>query len=153
MDKQPIYSEKEIQIVANAVTCIRERPEMFVGGDPTGARLAARVVEDLLLLDAGPVRIARNGSWYLISAERDWLMSEDGIVSFESFHRLVPMPSGGRFYDRAEVVLTALADAVVTSGIDGTTWISGEPARWKLPNDVSLPPQYGRVVAFHFAKA
>jgi hypothetical protein len=153
MDEQPIYSEKDIQIVANAVTCIRERPEMFVGGDPTGARLAARVVEDLLLLDSGPVQIARNGSWYLISAARDWLMSEDGIVSFESFHRLVPMPSGGMFHARAEVFLTALADVVVTSGIDGTTWISGEPGNWKLPGDVSLPPQNGRVVAFHFAKA
>lgn len=153
MDKQPIHSEQDIQIVANAVTCIRERPEMFVGVDPTGARLAARVVEDLLLLNAGPVQIARNGSWYLISAERDWLMSKDGIVSFESFHRLVPMTSGGTFHDRAEVFLTALADVVVTLGIDGTTWISGEAGDWKLPVDLSLSPRNGRVVAFHFAKA
>jgi hypothetical protein len=76
----------------------------MVGDNPTGACFVTRVVSDLILLDAGPLRIARSGSWYSISAERDWLMSEGGVVSFEPFFRLMPMPSGGRLYVRAEVM-------------------------------------------------
>jgi hypothetical protein len=32
---------------------------------------------------------------------------------------MIPMPSGGLFYIRTEVILAALTDAVVTSGPDG----------------------------------
>jgi hypothetical protein len=107
-----------------------------------------------MLLDAGPLRVARHGDWYSIAAEKDWLMSEDGAISFEPFHRVISMPSGGMFYIRGEVILTALTDAVVTSGVDGVTWISGEPADWTLPDDLalSLRPRKGRIVAFHFSK-
>src|SRR6266542_2221111 len=118
MNKQPIYSQKDIQIVDDAVSFIRRRPDRFFGENPTGARLAARVVECLILLDAGPLRVERNGSWYSISADKDWLASERDAASFEAFHRFIPMPSGGLFFDRAEVFLTALTDAVVTSGSD-----------------------------------
>jgi hypothetical protein len=81
-------------------------------------------------------------------------MSEAGVVSFEPFRRLIPMPSGGRLHVRTEVILTALTDAVVTSGVDGTTWISGDPTHWKLPSDLDLSPlsQKGRIVAFYFSK-
>jgi hypothetical protein len=138
MSKGYIYSEKDIQVLDDAVAFIRRRPQMFVGDNPTGASFAARVVESLILLDAGALRVERSGSWYSISAEKDWLVSEGGTVSFEAFHRLVPMPSGGLFYDRAEVFLTALTDAVVTFGADGTNWISGDQAVWKLPSEFEL---------------
>jgi hypothetical protein len=80
-------------------------------------------------------------------------LSEDGQVSVEPFHRLMPMPRGGLFYTRTEVLLTALTDAVVTCGADGTTWISGSAADWTLPGDLDVSRrQSGRMVAFHFAK-
>jgi len=152
MNKNPLYSEKDIQVL-DAVAVIRGRPDMYVGDNPTGASFAARVVESLILLDAGPLRVERDGSWYSISADKDWLVSEDGKVSFEAFYRLVPMPTGGLFYSRAEVFLTALTDAVITSGADGMNWISGDQAKWKLPNEIELllAPKKGRIVAFHFA--
>lgn len=153
MEEEPTYTERDIQIVGDAVAFIRERHDQFVGDCPTGAYFAARLVQDLVLLDAVPVRVARSGSWYCVSAGRDWLASDRGAVSFEPFHCLMPMESGGRLYDRTEVILTALTDAVVTFGIDGTTWISGEPAHWKLPNDLDLSPSSkGRIVAFHYSK-
>jgi len=154
MSEDRIYTEADIKVLDDAVTFIRRRPDRFVGDNPTGASFAARVVEDLILLDAGPLRVERNGSWYSISADKDWLVSEDGTVSLEAFHRLVPMPSGGLFHDRAEVLLTALADAVVTSGSDGTNWISGDEAIWKLPSELELllPPKRGRIIAFHYAR-
>ncbi len=110
MGKEPIYSEKDINVIDDAISLVQRLSGQFVGDTPTGAKLVSLVVSDLILLDAGPLRIARSGSWYSICATRDWLMSEGGVVSFEPFRRLVPMPSGGRLYDRAEVILTALSD-------------------------------------------
>jgi hypothetical protein len=154
MSKERIYSEKDIQVLDDAVAFIRRRPDMFVGDNPTGASFAARVVECLILRDAGPLRVERSGSWYSISADKDWLVSESGAVSFEAFYRLVPMPNVGLFYNRAEVFLTALTDAVVTSGSDGTNWISGDKAVWKLPSELELLllPKRGRIIAFHYGR-
>lgn len=138
----------------SALDAIRARPDMYVGEFPTGALLMARLVETLLLLDAAPLKVACNGAWYSLHADRDWLMTESGVICLDAFQRLIPLPSGGRFYDRAEVILTALADAVATSDTTGVSWISGEPDRWPLPAglDLSLLPQGGRIVAFHYSK-
>ena len=155
MSKAPTYSEKDISVLDNPVALIRKSPNKFVREDPTGAYFASRLVEDLILLDVGPLRVARSGSWYSVAADRDWLASASGFVSLEPFVRMIPMPSGGMFYIRTEVILNALADAVVTSGIDGIAWISGELTHGMLPNDfdISLSSRKGRIVAFHFSRS
>lgn len=144
----------EVVPAIRAVDAIRARPGMYVGDFPTGALLLARVVESLILLNVGPLKIERTGAWYSIYAHRDWLVTESGALSLEPFQRLIPLPSGGQFYDRAEVILTALADAVVTSDEAGVTWITGEPGKWPLPADfdLSLPQARGRIVAFHYSE-
>jgi hypothetical protein len=154
MSKEKTYTIEDIAIVDDAVALIQRKPSSFVGDDPNGAYFVGRLVQDLILLDAGPLRMARSGSWYSVSAERDWLMSEGGLISFEPFRRLMSMTSGGRLYDRTEVIIAALTDAVVTSGVDGVTWINGGPDHWKLPSDLdlSLTSKKGRIVAFHFSK-
>ncbi|MGL3107509.1 hypothetical protein [Bradyrhizobium sp. BR 1432] len=136
------------------VDAIRARPDMYVGDFPTGALLVARLVESLILLNVGPLKIERTGAWYSIYADRDWLVTESGALSLDAFQRSIPLPSGGRFYDRAEVILTALADAVVTSDATGVSWITGEPGKWPLPADfdLSLPQARGRIVAFHYSE-
>ncbi|MBH5368673.1 hypothetical protein [Bradyrhizobium glycinis] len=135
-----------------AVDAIRAWPGMYVGDFPTGALLMARLVESLILLNVGPLKIEGTGAWYSIYADRDWLVMESGAVSLDPFQRLVP--SGGRFYDRAEVILTVLADAVVTSDETGVTWITGEPGKWPLPADfdLSLPQARRRIVAFRHSE-
>ncbi|MBR1235832.1 hypothetical protein JQ597_02490 [Bradyrhizobium sp. AUGA SZCCT0177] len=150
----PTYTENDIQIVGDAVSYIRTHSDRFFNGDATGPRLASHLVECLILLDTGSVRIERYGTWYSISAEKDWLAFGNDGVSFEVFHRFIPMPSGGLLFDRGEVFLTALADAVVTSGSDGTNWVSGDGAVWKLPGELALllPPKRGRIIAFHHSK-
>jgi hypothetical protein len=124
---------------------------MYVGDFPTGALLMALLVESLILMDAGPLKVARTGAWYSLSAGRDWLAAESGAPCLDAFQRLIPLPGGGRFYQRAEVILTALADAVVTSDATGVTWISGDPEKWPLPADFSLSQAKGRMVAFHYS--
>ncbi|UGX95779.1 hypothetical protein G6321_00011815 [Bradyrhizobium barranii subsp. barranii] len=153
MNENSNHPDDEIPTIS-AVDAIRAKPDMYVGEFPTGALLLARLVETLILLDAAPLRVGRAGAWYSVYAERDWLMRESGVICLDAFQRLIPLPSGGRFYDRAEVMLTALADAVVTSDMSGVTWISGEPDKWPLRADVdlALPLQKGRTVAFHYFK-
>jgi hypothetical protein len=154
MGKKPTYSENDVGIIEDAVTFIRKAPSKFIGDDPSGADLTARLVKDLILLDAGPIRAERSASWYSVSADTDWLVSADGYVSLEPFHRMIPMPRGGLFYVRTEVLLTALADAVVTSGADGINWISGEPTHRILPSNLaaSSSRRNGRTVSFRFSK-
>ncbi len=141
--------------IVRAVDAIREAPSMYLGECVTGALLTARLVETLLLLGDSPLRVVCKGAWYSVYSEKDWLLLENGEVSLDAFRRLIPLPSGGRFYDRAEVMLTALANAVVTCGIDGTNWISGEPSRTRVPDfiDLSLPQGRGRLVAFCYSQS
>jgi len=143
-----------MHILDDAVAAIRKSPNIYIGDDPIGARFVERVVSDLILLDAAPLSVARSGAWYLITAARDWLQSKSGEVSLEPFYRLIPMPAGGLFYTRSEVVLTALADAVVTVGKNGLVWITGESTIFELPTDFDFSPalQRGRILAFHYTK-
>jgi hypothetical protein len=151
----PHSPDGEINVINDPIAIIRMRPKMYIGDHPTGARFMGSVVEDLLLLDAGPLHVAKDGFWHRVYAERDWLITENGSVSFEPFRRLIPMPSGGRLYDRMEVILVALTDAVVTVGRDGINWISGQPGQLESAGepDLSLPSPEGRVLAFHFPDA
>jgi hypothetical protein len=80
MSKTPTYSEKDISVLDNPVAFIRKSPSKFVREDPTGAYFASRLVEDLILLDAGLLRVARSGSWDSVAADRDWLASASGFV-------------------------------------------------------------------------
>ena len=155
MSEERVTAEDIRILEGDAISFIRKRPSSFMANDPNGAHFVGRLVQDLMLLDAGPVRVARSGSWYSVSAEKDWLMSEDGVLSLAPFRRFVPMPNAGQNCDRAEVIIAALTDAVVTLGVDGVTWISGESALWPLPGDLDLSPtsQKGRTVAFHFEKS
>jgi|EndMetStandDraft_6_1072998.scaffolds.fasta_scaffold36733_3 hypothetical protein len=154
MSEDRVYAVDDIPVIEDVLVFIRRKQTSFVGNDLSGARLVGRLVEDLTLLNADPLWVKQSGFWYAVAAHKDWLMSVNGVVSLEPFHRLMSLPSGGRLYDRTEVILTALANAVVTIGRDGTTWISGDPDHWKLPKDfdLSFPSQEGRVIAFHFTR-
>ena len=58
----------------DAVSLIRKRPEMYLAAaPPSGRELAARVASDALLLCATRVRTERQGPWWVISADVDWL--------------------------------------------------------------------------------
>jgi hypothetical protein len=126
---------------------------MYVGNYVTGARLMACVVESLIQLDAAPLKVACTGPWHSVRSDKDWLMTESGAIRLDVFQILISLPRGGGFYQ--EVILTALADAVVTSDSTGTTWIKGEAGEWPLPADVdlSLSVEKGRILAFHYPKS
>lgn len=144
----------------DAIKAIRHDPAKYGFADHRGPALVCRVVSDAVFSDVTNVEVRRSGDWWIVQAQEDWLVRAAALthrvvaadLAIESlFRRIVELPRRGRFSPRAEVFLTALAEAVVTFGGDGVIWISGEDQRGTLPPDLnlsSLPKGCGRLIAF-----
>lgn len=124
---------------------------MYAGEKPWARRFGAWLMRDLIFLDALPARIERISGWWFVSADRDWLASNEGVIDMQPFFHIVNFPAVGQFGFRTEILLTALADGLVTSGTNGITWIRGDPETLQLPYATSLDPPnggQGRLLAF-----
>jgi hypothetical protein len=144
------YTFNDLQILDDPIGLIRRNPSMYLRGaeGAVGEHLAARMLFDLVLLGALPAHVDRLGQWWEISAGKDWLAAPDG-KGIDVFVTIVPFPMAGPNSHRSEILLTAFADAVVTSGSDGVHWIKGDPSMTPQPQ-VRGPnnPGSGRLVAF-----
>jgi len=130
---------------------IRSNRRMYVGDAPIAPHLASSLLDVAARLDALPARVERIDAWWWLAAAKDWLASADGIPSMAPFFNIIPFPAAGQNYFRSEVLLTAFADAVVTRGADGETWISGDRERWPLADQLQsalASATDGRIVAF-----
>lgn len=142
------YGPEDLRIVNDPIAHLRK---LYAAERPSGHYLSARLLHDLVFLDALPVRADRIDSWWLVGSQQDWLWSSDGVISKRPFHAIVAFPVAGPNTHRAEVMLTAFADAVVTCGTDGMEWIvrgkahEDPPAAWL---GESGEHQQGRFVAF-----
>jgi hypothetical protein len=142
--------------VLDALTVIRRRPEMYVGGGTLPPTLAGDLVHDIAMLGALPAHVTKHEEWWLVSAETDWLCSASGEISIEPFFRIVRCPQWGGNQNeiRSEVALTALAEAVVTSACGCLTWIVGNATADTLPAEFHALMKSsitGRHVAFRMA--
>lgn len=105
---------------------VRARPEMYLpGGVVDPKELARLLVRDALLLGANHARAMRATDWWLVLADRDWLGQAQGGAR-DLFSRVVPFPEVGPNAMRAEVLLTAFAEEVVTFTPDFAEVIKGE---------------------------
>jgi hypothetical protein len=139
--------ELQIMTAADSISIIKRA----FGPKVSTRHIATHLARDLILMDSLPFQIDQADGWWLVSSAKDWLLQPDGTVSLRNFRQIVHFPEAGREACHTEVVLTAFADAVVTSGRDGDlTWITGEADQWTLPAKVleCLRDNSGRVVAF-----
>jgi hypothetical protein len=127
------YTIEDIKVIDDPIAVLRRRPSMYAGEKPRGPRFAGRLMHDLILLGALPARIDQIEGWWVIFADKDWLAA-DGVFSTRPFFHIIAFPVAGDNSYRTEVLLTAFADAVVTCGVEGCTWISGDAERWPLPD-------------------
>lgn len=105
---------------------IRSNREMYLpGGRCDPAYLATRVADDALTLGASRVELLRHRDWWVIAANSDWMARGPSCDVRELFGRVVPFPESGVNSMRAEVLLSAFADDVVTSGKDDGEVIKG----------------------------
>jgi hypothetical protein len=141
------YSIDDLQIHDDPVGHIRRNPAMYLRGvdRAVGEYLAARMLEDLILSGVLPARVNKVQQWWEVSCATDWLVGRGGIGAFT---RIVPFPGAGPNSMHSEILLTAFADNVVTSGVDGVRWIRGDSSS-VVPSEIAMDRSSdGRIVAF-----
>ena len=96
----------------------------------------------------------RNGDWWIISSNVDWLATCPDYAPEELFFNIVALPEAGPNSMRAEILLTAFAQQVVTVSADHQSIIKGDVSQaddiWRL---IASRPNWKRTVAFCFAPA
>ncbi len=143
----PDYSVEDLAVI-NPRETIRQRADWYAGGTPHGLHMALGMVRDLLVRYQLPVRIDHADGWWVITSAKDWLTPDD---NGDAFSDVMPLPEGGAFAIRTEVVIASLSRAVVSAGAGGVRWIIGDPASDPLPasvNDDLANDGHGRVLAF-----
>jgi hypothetical protein len=148
------YRMEDLQIRGvDPVATVRARPSTYAGEEPRGPRLAALLVRDLIWLDALPASVERFEDWWLIATDCDWLALNNDSVSMKPFFEIVNFPIVGQFGMRTEILINALAEAVVTWGSDGETWISDRGSASPVPAAVSARVSElgtGRLLAYKY---
>jgi hypothetical protein len=142
------YSAADLSPV-NGIAHIRAHPEMYLpSGRVDGHSLASAIVADVLVEPGRGAAIQRVDRWWLVASDHDWV----GPSVIDYFHRVVPFPDAGPNSMRAEVLLTAFADDVVTFDAASHEVIKGMV-------DLAEPifalrkrhPEWKRVIAFRLA--
>ena len=144
-----------MQALAEAIDYVRQRPERFFrAGSPAPVELVTHIVGEVLLLGGSETYTMRNGDWWIISSNVDWLATCPDYAPEELFFNIVALPEAGPNSMRAEILLTAFAQQVVTVSADHQSIIKGDVSQaddiWRL---IASRPNWKRTVAFCFAPA
>ena len=144
-----------MQALADAIDYVRQRPERFFrAGSPEPVELVTHIVGEVLLLGGSETYTMRNGDWWIISSNVDWLAKCPDYAPEELFFNIVALPEAGPNSMRAEILLTAFAQQVVTVSADHQSIIKGDVSQandiWRL---IASRPNWKRTVAFCFAPA
>jgi hypothetical protein len=144
------YTKGDLRVVSDAVEHVRRDPRRYLGAENvTGENLAIRMMASLICLDAFPAKINRLASWWIVHSAKDWFGINGDADVMGNFSTIKPLPAGGRNAHRAEILLVAFADAVVTVDLKGLHWIKGSSGQFVLPPELELiAPGCGRLVAF-----
>jgi hypothetical protein len=144
-----------MQALTEAIDYVRQRPERFFrAGSPAPVELVTHIVGEVLLLGGSETYTMRNGDWWIISSNVDWLATCPDYAPEELFFNIVALPEAGPNSMRAEILLTAFAQQVVTVSADHQSIIKGDVSQaddiWRL---IASRPNWKRTVAFCFAPA
>ena len=144
-----------MQALTEAIDYVRQRPERFFrAGSPAPVELVTHIVGEVLLLGGSETYTMRNGDWWIISSNVDWLATCPDYAPEELFFNIVALPEAGPNSMRAEILLTAFAQQVVTVSADHQSIIKGDVSQaddiWRL---IVSRPNWKRTVAFCFAPA
>lgn len=144
-----------MQALADAIDYVRQRPERFFrAGSPAPVELVTHIVGEVLILGGSETYTMRNGDWWIISSNVDWLAMCPDYAPEELFFNIVALPEAGPNSMRAEILLTAFAQQVVTVSADHQSIIKGDVSQaddiWRL---MASRPNWKRTIAFRLAPA
>lgn len=105
----------------DAVTYIRQHPEMFRHLVKDGVAAASLLVDAAMRRGAQSIRIEVADSWYAVGSDADWLAG----IEVDPFVTIVPMPVLGANAINPTVLLTAYAEAVFTVSRGETRQVLG----------------------------
>jgi hypothetical protein len=145
------YKIEDLRVQKSPLDMIRQNSGRFAGEKPRGPRLISNLVRELILQGSWPIRIDRHEGWWTIVSDRDWLELPQPSESFEPFFQMIRFPAGGLLAIRSEVIITALAEAVVTATFGHLQWIVGNSETTLLPDTLRLSLRSikgGRLLAF-----
>jgi len=139
-----------MQVVEDAVGYVRKRPERFFSmGVPEPLALVTHIVSETFILGASETCAVHRGHWWIIRSDVDWLKTHPDYTPEELFLRIVALPQAGPNSMRAEILLTAFAQKVITVETHGRSIIKGDIAQtddiWRLIESYS---GWKRAVAF-----
>ena len=99
---------------------------MFLPGGVADLRdFAGALVTDALVLSVCPVVAEIDDGWYIVAAKEDWIRKECKYSVFDSFHRIQIFHKHQQNSNRANLMITAFSQHVVTFGADGKTVVKG----------------------------
>ena len=125
---------RDMKIYEDAVSYVRKSPgRFFRTGLPDPIEMTTHVLGDALITGATETCTIRLGDWWVIGSDVDWLATHKQYTMKELFVRIVPLPEAGANSMRAEILLTAFTDAVITVGGDDCLTIKGD-----VPEDAEI---------------
>jgi hypothetical protein len=144
-----------MQALADAIDYVRQRPERFFrGSSPEPVELVTHIVGEVLLLGGSGTYTIRSGDWWMISSNVDWLATCPDYAPEELFFHIVAFPEAGPNSMRAEILLTAFAQQVVTVSADHQAIIKGDVSQDdNIRRLIASCPDWKRTVAFRCAPA
>jgi hypothetical protein len=139
-------------LTTDTVEFIRSHPKMFIPHQTIAAEYLVNTVAEMAALRGGEeVVVSRCQNWWKVVSKTDWLLNESIHKRPSAFCDMVPFPEGGLFAFYPEVLLTAYADAVISTtpseaeSIPPTFIPSTTILEW-------LTPRFGRAVGFELSE-
>jgi hypothetical protein len=138
-----------MKIFDDPIEFIKTNPQMFLRGQNVGLELSTNIIGNALLLTGKSVTILKQKDWWIIACEKDWLENDSNYTIGEIFSRMIPFPQAGQNSIRAEILLTAFAQDIITVIDRKLTVIKGD-----LTEDNSISAfasknnSYKRILAF-----
>ena len=147
------YEPKDLQICDDALVWIRRHREMYLDANVTPAALVDALTSEVIALGIESIGSFSRDGWHIVGARQDWMREGRCWASDEdTFHRIIALPELGQNCMRAEVLVAAFAQDVVTILASRMTAISGRCDIQQTLEREMTARQWVRLVAFRMGE-
>ena len=147
----PRLGTERPQISEDAIRFLRRRLAAMLGAKIGAKAIAENIAFGAASLGSGHIELVDRDGWWFVASEFNWLAASKAHErEIELFEKILPFPEQSPTGHRAEIYVTAYAEAAYFRiGLD-VTWLRGEPIS-PLPDAGVTPPWCDKLVAFRLA--